>query len=249
MARVVINAEREKKKEKEKLLDLDGLATKYKSWTGRAPYLCLILALIDHNDIKVAYINRGDIPSVWMAVKNQNTEEAKAASVWQMMADKWNNKDFTPATASQPDWHPHYGASETITFQMMSDFLPNAEKVKERFESMMTVLKQTIPKWERSGQGEGGSLTLHLIHMSKVHLPQSSINMTHQASIMIQCSTRFPSDITTTLFVPQSTQLRLLPVYSLTKHPCPCHRHQCWKSSKNGKINQPIDWDQSDAQR
>ena len=157
VVRVVINAKREMKKEKEKLLDLDGLATKYKSWTGRAPYLCLILALIDHNDIKVAYINRGDIPSVWMAVKNQNTEEAKAASVWQMMADKWNNKDFTPATASQPDWHPHYGASETITFQMVSDFLPpNAEKVKERFESMMMVLKQTIPKWERSGQGEGG---------------------------------------------------------------------------------------------
>ena len=197
MARVVINAEREKKKEKEKLLDLDGLATKYKSWTGRAPYLCLIHALIDHDDIKAAYICRDDIPSGRMAVENRNTEEAKAASVWQMMADKWNNKDFSPATASQPDWHPHYGASETITFQMMSDFLPNAEKVKERFESMMTVLKQTIPKWERSGQGEGGSLTLHLIHMSKVHLPQSSINITNQASITIQCSTTFPSDMTT----------------------------------------------------
>ena len=40
---------------------------------------------------------------------------------------------------------------------MVSDYLPpNAENVKEQFESMMTVLKRTIPKWERSGQGDGG---------------------------------------------------------------------------------------------
>ena len=102
-------------------------------------------------------IRRGDIPSGWMAVENRNTEEAKAASVWQMLADKWNDKSFAPATASEPGWHPHFASSETITFEMVSEFLPpNAEKVKERFESMMTVLKRTIPKWERSGQGDGG---------------------------------------------------------------------------------------------
>ena len=39
---------------------------------------------------------------------------------------------------------------------MVSDYLPpNAENVKEQFESMMTVLKRTIPKWERSSQGDG----------------------------------------------------------------------------------------------
>ena len=92
-----------------------------------------------------------------MAVENRNTEEAKAASVWQMMADKWNDESFAPATASEPGWHPHYSTSETITFEMVSEFLlPIAEKVKDRFESMMTVLKRTIPKWERSGQGDGG---------------------------------------------------------------------------------------------
>ena len=73
------------------------------------------------------------------------------------MADKWNDETFAPMTASEPGWHPHYSTSETITFEMVSEFLlPNAEKVKDRFESMMTVLKHTIPKWERSGQGDGG---------------------------------------------------------------------------------------------
>jgi hypothetical protein len=95
-----------------------------------------------------------------MAVEYQNTEEAKAASVWQMMVDKWKDKNFAPATASQPDWHPHYASLETITHKMVSDYLPpNAEKVKERFESMMTALKRTIPKWELSGQGNGGHHT------------------------------------------------------------------------------------------
>ena len=65
-----------------------------------------------------------------MAVENWNIEEAKAASVWQMMADKWNDKDFAPATASQPDWHLHYGASETITFQTVSESPPKMQRSK-----------------------------------------------------------------------------------------------------------------------
>jgi hypothetical protein len=66
----------------------------------------------------------------------------KAASVWQMMADKWNDENFAPATACQPDWHFHYTTSETITFAMVSEFLlPDAEKVKDRFESMLTLMK------------------------------------------------------------------------------------------------------------
>jgi hypothetical protein len=82
---------------------------------------------------------------------------SKGGSVWQMMADKWNDKNFAPATASQPDWHPHYTSLETITHEMVLDYLPlNAEKVKEQFESMMTVFKRTIPKWELSGQSNGG---------------------------------------------------------------------------------------------
>ena len=81
-------------------------------------------------------------------MENCNTEEARAASVWQMLADKWNDESFVPATASEPDWHPHFASSETITYEMVSEFLPpNAEKVRDRFESMMTVLKRTIPKF------------------------------------------------------------------------------------------------------
>ncbi len=82
---------------------LNGGTKKNKSWSGRLPYLCLIHALIDHDNIKAASIHRSDIPSGRMAVENRNTEEARAASVWQMLADKWNDESFAPATASKPD--------------------------------------------------------------------------------------------------------------------------------------------------
>ncbi len=96
------------------------------------PYLHLIHALIDHDNIKAAYVCHSEIPSGQMAVENQNTEETKAASVWQMMADKWNDKNFALATACELDWHFHYVSLETIAFEMVSEFLPpNAEKVQE----------------------------------------------------------------------------------------------------------------------
>jgi hypothetical protein len=141
--RTAINAAMENDKEAGQRLDLDGATkNKYKSWSGRVPYLRLIHALLDHDNIKTAYVRRGDISSGRMAVENRNTDEAKAASVWQMMADKWNDENFAPATACEPDWHFHYTSSETITFAMVSEFLPpDAKKVKDRFESMLTLMK------------------------------------------------------------------------------------------------------------
>ncbi len=44
----------------------------------------------------------------------------------------------------------HYVKLETITHRVVSGYPPpNAEKVKEQFESMVTVLKRTIPQNRR----------------------------------------------------------------------------------------------------
>ena len=133
-------------------------AKKYKSWTGKYPYLRLIHAIVDDDDIKRAYIHRNDIPSGRMAVENRNTPEAKAANVWQRVADKWNDVSFAPVTESVPDlFHDSFAVSEMIPHDMIMSFLPpNADKAKERFKSMIRVLKLIIPKWEKSGQGDGG---------------------------------------------------------------------------------------------
>ena len=82
------NCRTREENEANQLLALDGGTKKNKRWSRRLPYLRLIHALIDHDNIKAAYIRRGDIPLGRMAVENRNTEEARAASVCQMLADK-----------------------------------------------------------------------------------------------------------------------------------------------------------------
>ncbi len=85
-----------------------------------------------------------------------------------MMADKWNDEHFAPVTASQPDWHPHYADSVTITHKMVLDYLPpNAEKVKEQFESMMTVLKRTIPNGNSAVKVKVA--TMQMMTMLRIH--------------------------------------------------------------------------------
>ena len=135
----------------------DDKKNKHKNWTGRYPYLRLMHALVDNDEIKSAYIHRDDAPSGRMTVENRKTPEAQAASVWQMLADKWNDESFAPATEKCTDLHAHYEVSETIGFDKVNAFIrPTAAKAKDRFESMMLVLKRIIPKWEKSGQGDGG---------------------------------------------------------------------------------------------
>ncbi len=49
-----------------------------------------------------------------------------------------------------------FAISEMITFDMVSKYIPPmVDKAKDHSESMMTLQKQTIPKWEKSGQGIG----------------------------------------------------------------------------------------------
>jgi hypothetical protein len=153
-----VDAAKELISEKRQLDIADAAAKKYKSWTGKHPYLRLMHAIVDDDNIKRAYIHRNDVPSGRMAVENRNTAEAKAANVWQMVADKWNDVTFEPVTESVPDlFHTTFDVSEIISHDMVvSNLPPNADKAKERFESMMTVLKRIIPKWEKSGQGDGG---------------------------------------------------------------------------------------------
>ena len=69
-----IKAAQESDKEAEQLLAHDGAGAKnkYKSWNGQLPCLHLICALINHDNIKAAYVRRGDILSgqIRMGVEN-----------------------------------------------------------------------------------------------------------------------------------------------------------------------------------
>jgi hypothetical protein len=64
------------------------------SWHGKFPMLRLIHALIDHDEIKSAFLMRHNLPGGHMTIENRNTEEARLGTVWQMLADKWNDPIF-----------------------------------------------------------------------------------------------------------------------------------------------------------
>ena len=92
-----------------------------------------------------------------MAVENRNTKEAQAAIVWSKVEKKWNDPNWNCDTDAPSDLHPDFMVSETITHEDVAEYLPlTAERAKDRFESMVTQLKRIIPKWEKSGQGDGG---------------------------------------------------------------------------------------------
>ncbi|KAL3788385.1 hypothetical protein HJC23_009191 [Cyclotella cryptica] len=133
------------------------IAGKGANWMGKFPMLRLIHVLIDHDEIKRAFHNRHDLPSGRMALENRNTVEARTASVWQMMADKWNDPLFLPVTAALPNLHSDFSQPIPVLHELVSHMqLANADKVEERWQSMILQLNRMISKWERSGQGDGG---------------------------------------------------------------------------------------------
>ncbi len=84
-----------------------------KNWSGQYPYLHLIHALIDNNDVKHTDLSRHDIPSGRLTIEKQNHDDG-VLSVWQMMANYWNDQKFTLETQEIPDLHSNYSMSEKI---------------------------------------------------------------------------------------------------------------------------------------
>jgi len=128
-----------------------------KKWIGSEPILRLIHTLIDHDEIKRAYLERFDLPSDRMALENRNTPQAKASTAWAMMSDKWNDPLFTPSTILMGHLHSDFSLPIVIDHDIVSDMaVATPEKVKDKWAGLIHECKRIIEKWERSGQGDGG---------------------------------------------------------------------------------------------
>ena len=133
------------------------LALFNKRWVGNKPILRLIHALIDNDEIKHAYLERFDVPSDRMVIKNRNTPETRAACCWAMMAAKWNDPLFSPLSILVGELHSDFGGLTVIDHDVISNLTATtAEKVKDKWLGLLHGLKEQIEKWERSGQGDGG---------------------------------------------------------------------------------------------
>ena len=127
------------------------------NWVGKYPHLRLIHCIIDDNDIKAAYLARNNCPRDRMVVENRNSPEARAANIWVMVANKWNDAEYMPVTSLKPETHSDFAQPIYCAFEAVSHMQSaTPEKVEEKWNSMNLALKRIIQNWERSGQGFGG---------------------------------------------------------------------------------------------
>ena len=124
------------------------------NWNSTA-CLCLIYTLIDFDDIKQQFLKRMNLPPGWSSVENR--EQLRALNVWQKMADKWNDKSFEPETVAMPDACTEFSFSDIILHSEVADLTPaSAEKVEDKWSSMVLEMNRCIANWQKSGQGDGG---------------------------------------------------------------------------------------------
>jgi hypothetical protein len=89
--KVVAAAVEQKKSEEQKLLCHDD----GNKWYGNDPILHLIHTL-DKTEIRHAYMERQNLSNKHIIINNIKSVEKREETVWQKMANMWNNEKFCP---------------------------------------------------------------------------------------------------------------------------------------------------------
>lgn len=121
------------------------------------PYLHLIHCLLDDEAIRAAYICSFNVMT--RKELDGRNSEMNDPSVFQMIADKWNNPESNPSSEELfPDLHTSFMQSRSLLgWSEVSMLTPaTAEKVKQKLSQMKAKLIFIITNWETSGQGDGG---------------------------------------------------------------------------------------------
>jgi hypothetical protein len=92
-----------------------------------------------------------------MAVENRNSKEKRPKTVWELMADEWNNPFFAPETEEIQGLHSNFSTTEALDHDLVSQMSPaTPERCQRAVSSMIVELSRVIRNWEASGQGDGG---------------------------------------------------------------------------------------------
>jgi hypothetical protein len=72
--------------------------------------------------------------------------------------EKWNDKEFEPEPVLMPALHRDFAFSDLILHSEVAHMTPaTAEKVEDKWSSMVLKMNCCIANWQKSGQGEGGT--------------------------------------------------------------------------------------------
>ena len=142
---------------------------------GKYPFLQVLNAIIDNNDIKASFLCQAELPSGRMAIENR----VYIVSVLTKIAEAWNDPTFEPLTEALTDEHTDFSDADIITHDLVAHMTPaTAEKVELKWNEVKNELTQIIGNWELSGQGEGG-LTARLSNGMFNGREQHALNTRH----------------------------------------------------------------------
>jgi hypothetical protein len=125
------------------------------NWYGNNPILRLIHTL-DETEIRREYMGRHDLSNKCIVTNNMKSVEKREETVWQKMANMWNNENFSPMTmALSPNLSMQFINSWVITFDSCLEYAATTpDKCANQFATMIVELHRLIGWWSLSGKGD-----------------------------------------------------------------------------------------------
>ena len=147
---VVTKAAEQKQSEEQQLNQYDDGNN---NWYGKDPILHLIHTL-DETKIRHAYMDCHNLSNKRIALDNAKSVENREMTVWQKMANVWNDENFAPMTmVLLPQLSTHFIDSWVISLDSdLSAVTP--EKCSHNFATMTVELQRMISRWSLSGKGD-----------------------------------------------------------------------------------------------
>eukprot|EP00977_Amphora_coffeiformis_P003886 scaffold770_cov76-Amphora_coffeaeformis.AAC.1 len=137
--------------------DVSANLTRAGQWRGPVPALRLAHCLIE-DDIKTVFLRRNDART--RRDLDDRNSETRDPTAYEMIASKWNDASFNPQSVIT-SCHSDFEVPIDLSHQAVSNLAKaTQEKVEDFLTTIRTQLIRLISDWERSGQGEGGHVSL-----------------------------------------------------------------------------------------
>ena len=116
-----------------------------KSWTGAIPFMRLIHCFIDNDAIKGAFMHRNGVDPTRMSMENRNSTNNRRQTLWELVAEKWNDPMFSPETEAVEDLHSDFVNSRILSYKEVELMhKATADRVQAKYSTMNTELTRII---------------------------------------------------------------------------------------------------------
>jgi len=118
----------------------------------------LIHCLVDFDQHKRKFLTHHDSLDR-LALDSRNSADSRVLSVWDVVADKWNDSTFTPTTDFFSEDHPYYHPTFSAPLELNHNLVARMAKAtpskcERKFASMLVVIKRVKAMFGRSGEGD-----------------------------------------------------------------------------------------------